>query len=83
MSVICEEGDFDVVASCCDGAECIQAIRNLSPDIALVNISMPSLSGLDILATATSEGLRTRVLFLIAAVEAYELVTAESGERTA
>jgi two-component system, NarL family, nitrate/nitrite response regulator NarL len=73
--VLREDGGFDVVASCCGGVECIQAIRNLSPDIALVDISIPGVSG--ILAAATFEGSCTRVILLIAAVEAQGLVTAE------
>ncbi len=76
ISVLREQDDFDVVASCCNGTECIQAIRNLSPHIALLDISMPGPSGLEILATATSEGLCTRVLLLTASMEAHELATA-------
>lgn len=73
--VLGEDGGFDVVASCCGSTECILAIRNLSPDIALVDISMPSVSG--VLAAATFEGSCTRVVFLIAPEEAHRLVTSE------
>src|SRR5687767_9543953 len=52
ISVLREQDDFDIVASCVNGTECIQAIRNLSPRVALIDISMPDLSGLEILATA-------------------------------
>lgn len=76
ISVLREQDDFDIVASCCNGTESIQAIRNLSPRVALLDISMPDLSGLEILATAASEGLRTRVLLLTASMEARELATA-------
>src|SRR5436190_24188227 len=76
ISVLREQDDFDIVASCCNGTECIRAIRNLSPQIALLDISMPGLSGLEILATVASEGLGTRVLLLTASVEAHELATA-------
>ncbi len=75
-SVLREQDDFDIVASCCDGTKCIQAIRKLSPHIALLDISMPGLSGLEILGTAASEGLCTRVLLLTASMEAHELATA-------
>jgi len=37
---------------------------------------MPGLSGLQVLATAASEGLRTRVLLLTSSMEAHELATA-------
>jgi two-component system nitrate/nitrite response regulator NarL len=75
-SVLRERDDFRIVASCCDGTECIQAIRDLSPLITLLDIWMPGLSGLEILATAASERLCTRMLLLAASVEAHELATA-------
>jgi len=76
MSVLGAESEFNVVASCCDGGTCMHAVRALTPDIALIDISMPGLSGLEILAAATYERLRTRILFLAASVEARELATA-------
>jgi two-component system, NarL family, nitrate/nitrite response regulator NarL len=76
VSLLGAENDFDVVASCCDGKKCIQAIRDLSPDIALLDIFMPGVTGLDILAAATSEHLSTRVVFLTAAAEDRDLIIA-------
>jgi len=76
MSLLGAESDFDVVASCCDGRKCIQAIREFSPDIALLDIFMPGLSGLEILADATSERLPTRVVFLTAHAEDRDLIIA-------
>src|SRR5437870_12287855 len=74
------EGGFEVVASCSDGRSCIEAIRNLLPDIALLDISMPGLTGLEILAIANSESLSTRLVFFTASVEDCELViSAEAG----
>jgi two-component system, NarL family, nitrate/nitrite response regulator NarL len=70
------EIDFKVVASCNDGKKCLQAIRDLSPDIGLLDILMPGLSGLDILADVTSEHLSTRIVFLTASAEDRELIIA-------
>jgi two-component system, NarL family, nitrate/nitrite response regulator NarL len=75
-SIICAEKGFKVVASYGDGAGCLQAIRDLSPDIALIGMSMPSVTGLEILAAATSERLCTRVVLLAASVRDRELVGA-------
>lgn len=59
--------DFDVVACCRDGTSCIEAIRSLRPDIAVLDASMPSLTGLEILSIVDSEGFSTRVvLFTLA-----------------
>src|SRR5436305_14107914 len=67
---------FEVVASCSDGTDCIEAIRSLVPDIAIIDISMPGLTGLEILAIANSESLSTRLVFFTASVEDREVVIA-------
>jgi len=67
-------GGFEVVASCSDGRSCIEAIRNLLPDIAILDISMPGLTGLEILTIANSESLSTRLVFFTASIEDRELV---------
>jgi two-component system, NarL family, nitrate/nitrite response regulator NarL len=74
--LIGEEEDFKIVATCRDGATCIHAIRELRPNIALIGIFMPGLSGLEIVASAASEQLTTRVVFLTASNEDRKLVTA-------
>jgi hypothetical protein len=35
---------FDIVASCCDGVKSLRAIQDLSPDVALVDSTMPLVS---------------------------------------
>jgi DNA-binding NarL/FixJ family response regulator len=69
ISILQSERTFEVVASCCDGMKSLQAIRELSPDIALIDSSMPILSGVKVLATAIAEASRTRILLLAAAAE--------------
>jgi len=75
-SILHAENDFVVVASCCDGAKAMHAIRDLSPHIALLGMSMRDPICLEILAAVTSEHLRTRIVFLTAAMGDRELVTA-------
>ena len=67
---------FEIVASCADGAECLKAIRQHEPDIALIDISMPLLNGLQVLATVKAEQLRTRVVFLTATAQSGDIVDA-------
>lgn len=62
-SVLAAQRDFAIVAACGDTASCIGAIRLLVPDIALVDIAMPSISRPDILAIANTAGQGTRVIF--------------------
>ena len=62
-SVLGAQPDFDVVASCSDGTSCIQAIRSLTPDIALLADTLPDLTASEILAIAKAESLSTRLVF--------------------
>jgi two-component system nitrate/nitrite response regulator NarL len=66
--------NFEIVACCSDGTSCIEAIRNLRPDIAVLDNSMPGLTGLELLSIVNSEGFSTRVVFFTASVEDSELV---------
>src|SRR5713101_1414866 len=79
-SVLGAQNGLKVVACCSDGLSCIEAIRSLVPDIAILDISMPGLTGLEILTIANSEGLSTRLVFFTASVQDRELViSAEAG----
>jgi DNA-binding NarL/FixJ family response regulator len=71
--VLGAQRNFKIVACCSDGMSCIEAIRNLRPDIAVLDISMPGLSGLEFLSIVNSEGLSTRVVFFTASIEDSEL----------
>ncbi|SHJ43941.1 two component transcriptional regulator, LuxR family [Bradyrhizobium lablabi] len=73
-NVLGAESSFKIVASCSDGTDCIEAIRRLVPDIAVLDISMPGLTGLEILAIANSENLPTRLVFFTTSIEDRELV---------
>jgi two-component system, NarL family, nitrate/nitrite response regulator NarL len=75
-SLLNVESDFNVAASCHDGRSCIQAIRDLTPEIALLDISMPGLTGLEVLAAVASEQLPTRIVFLTASAEDRDLIAA-------
>jgi DNA-binding NarL/FixJ family response regulator len=76
MKVLETQPDFTVVACCSDGMSCIEAMRNLMPDIAILEISIPELSGLEILDIANSENLATRLVFFTASVDGDELAMA-------
>src|SRR6266850_6479513 len=73
-SVLGARNGFKAVACCSDGPSCIEAIQRLVPDIAILDISMPGLTGLEILTIANSESLSTRLVFFAASIEDRELV---------
>jgi two-component system nitrate/nitrite response regulator NarL len=73
-NVLQTEGDFVVVASCHDEAECIAAIRTLSPSLALLDMSLSDLSGV----AARTEAFPTRVVFLSSSATATDAARAFS-----
>jgi len=61
------------------GREAIRLALETQPDLAVLDVQMPDVSGLDVLRRMTRAGLRTRVLFLSGQLSdaiAYELVAA-------
>lgn len=54
-------------------------MRNLRPHVAILDISLPDLTVLEILATANAENLSTRVVFFTASIEQGELVAATAA----
>jgi RNA polymerase sigma factor (sigma-70 family) len=62
-SVFAAQRDFEIVASCSTGTSCLEAIRNLAPDVALLAKTLPDLTVSEILAIAKAESLSTRLVF--------------------
>ena len=77
--VLGAQHNFKIVACCSDGMSCIEAIRSLKPDIAILDISMPGLTGLEILSIVNCEGFSTRVVFFTASVEDSELANSAAA----
>ncbi|MEO5624152.1 MAG: response regulator transcription factor, partial [Dokdonella sp.] len=57
-------GDCLVVAEVGDGVAAIETALSVQPDVAIVDISMPRLSGMEVVRRLTAELPRTRVLVL-------------------
>lgn len=57
---------LDLVAEESDGRRALAAIREVEPDVALLDMRMPELDGMQVLNALVREGLRTRVVFLSA-----------------
>lgn len=56
--------DIEIVAECDDGAEAMERIMSLRPDVAVLDITMPGKSGVDVIRLLTEAGSRTRTLLL-------------------
>jgi two-component system invasion response regulator UvrY len=48
--IVEESGDMEVVAEAADGREAIRLVRETSPDVAVIDISMPGLDGLEVVS---------------------------------
>jgi two-component system, NarL family, nitrate/nitrite response regulator NarL len=56
------EVEFDVVATAADGTSALQAISHHKPDVAVLDLEMPGLSGLDVARQVMSNGHKTGVV---------------------
>jgi len=76
ITLLKEDKTFKLAASCGNGGEAIDAIRTFRPDIALLDVNMPNLNGLQVLKILNAENLTTRVCFLAASLSDREVVDA-------
>ena len=63
---ISERSGLELVGVAADGREAMAGIRDLVPDVAVLDVRMPGLSGIDIIAEIARERIATRVLLLSA-----------------
>lgn len=63
-SILEHAEDVEVVAEAADGHEAIQLVRQLQPDVIVLDIAMPLLNGIQVTEQIRSLGLATRVVIL-------------------
>ena len=56
--------DFDVVGAVGDGEKLVEAARRLKPDVIVTDLSMPGLSGLEVLTVLKHERIDSKVVIL-------------------
>jgi DNA-binding NarL/FixJ family response regulator len=70
------EPDFEVLARCQDGFETLRVVRQLRPDILILDIHMPGKDGLAILRELNQAEIPTRVVLLTAVIDEDHLLEA-------
>lgn len=70
------EKDFEIVLRCTDGEEALAAVNRARPDVLVADVSMPGLTGLEILARLHEQGSPTRVVLLTAQMSDPQVVQA-------
>jgi DNA-binding NarL/FixJ family response regulator len=58
------EPEFDVVAETADGLDAVRVVERLQPDVLVLDLMMPGLSGLDVLPIIKQRSPRTRAVIL-------------------
>ena len=61
-----ERPEFELVGEAANGREALDAIRELGPDVAVLDVKMPELDGLKVLNALRRDELQTRVILLTA-----------------
>jgi len=74
--LLAADPEFQVVALCKDGEEALSTIRKTKPDIAVLDVRMPRVSGLGILRAIVEERIPTRVILLTAEISDDDVVDA-------
>src|SRR5262249_47087542 len=74
--------DISVVAACSAGESATAAIQQFTPNVAVLDIILPDLSGLDVLLSTVKDGIKTRVVLLTAvATDDHILAAITSGAK--
>jgi len=58
------ERDHEVVATAVDGAAALEAVPALRPDVVVLDISMPGLTGIEVARRLKASGSNARIVFL-------------------
>lgn len=72
-----DDPEIELVGECGDGVSAVEAIRSRSPDLVFLDIQMPAITGLDVLATIGAERMPATVF--VTAFEQYAVRAFEAN----
>jgi DNA-binding NarL/FixJ family response regulator len=74
------EPDFRIVGEAADGLEAVQLVERLQPDVLVLDLMLPGLSGLEVTRQVSRRSPQTRIVILsLYANQAYVLEALRSG----
>jgi two-component system LytT family response regulator len=77
VRLLCDDPEIELLDECGDGASAVIAIRERSPDLVFLDIQMPVMTGLDVLATIGAE--RMPATIFVTAYEQYAVRAFEAN----
>jgi len=79
-ALLSSQSDLKVVGEAGDGLEAIRCVRNHSPDMVLLDLSMPRMTGLDAIKAIKKANAQTKIIVLtVHRAEEYLLATLRAG----
>ncbi len=64
INIIKEHPDYNVIGEAANGTEALEFIRNHKPEIAILDINMPYMNGLEVTRAVNKEKLLTKIIIL-------------------
>jgi DNA-binding NarL/FixJ family response regulator len=58
------DGNFEVIAEASDGLDCLEKLKDVTPDVLLLDINMPEKTGIEVLQELKNNRSRVKVLIL-------------------
>jgi two-component system response regulator NreC len=76
LRALLEREKFDVVGEACDGFEAISMAERLQPQIAVIDLAMPALNGIDAVREIVKRAPRTKAILLTMYTEEHHVLEA-------
>ena len=76
LKALLEREDLEVVGEAADGQEAVRQVQALHPDVAVLDLTMPRLNGLDAARVLAQQSPRTRVILLTVHTEDHYVLEA-------
>jgi two-component system, NarL family, nitrate/nitrite response regulator NarL len=70
------DGGVTVIGEASCGRQALEMAQSLQPDVMLLDVAMPDISGLDVLRTLNEDGLKLKIVLLTASLDAADAMLA-------